>query len=334
MTQILSKSIEAAPAEIAELESDGLGIQRLVFSLPVDHSGTTIHVKGWCTKKSSGNPLIFVHGSGEHSGFYSAAAQQFCNRGVTCYSFDLRGHGKSGKRTGHINRFKVFINDLLQVAAWVRHRESGCPPIIVGEGTGALTALRFAAEFQRLTASLILISPSFERQPSHLSKSALFPWIGLSFWKDLIVKVLAEMTPTARLPSMLMPRLFEPHRAAEEEQNLTARILTSLGPKQKKPYSARYVDEILRAAHLWREGFSRILVPTLLLLPEEDDIWSQSAVKKAAKDHEHSGIFTTYDLAGSHPHVLGSSEIRDHAVDLIYTWIDQNEKNFKTQSLN
>src|SRR5688572_6506235 len=48
--------------------------------------------------------LVIVHGYGEHSARYGEFMRWMAGRGVACYSFDFRGHGRSSGRRGFVRR--------------------------------------------------------------------------------------------------------------------------------------------------------------------------------------------------------------------------------------
>ena len=55
-----------------------------------------------------------VHDLGERADLYKRTAMSFVERGYSTYAFDLRGHGRSGRRLGHAPGFTILVKDLLQ----------------------------------------------------------------------------------------------------------------------------------------------------------------------------------------------------------------------------
>ena len=57
--------------------------------------GTEIFTRSWMIDSPRYDMLI-VHGLGEHSGRWTGPAEYFNAHGANVYSYDLRGHGRSG----------------------------------------------------------------------------------------------------------------------------------------------------------------------------------------------------------------------------------------------
>src|SRR5690606_30753211 len=131
-------------------------------SLPVDHHGTTVYVKGWRRPENTKPPIVIAHDLGENISMYRDVAKKLIKQGHNVYGFDLRGHGRSGRRLGHAPSFNILVLDLLQVAAWVRHQEAGKPAIIVGQGIGALITLSFTKRYSHFCRALVLSAPVLE----------------------------------------------------------------------------------------------------------------------------------------------------------------------------
>src|SRR5690606_5848236 len=127
------------PLVIADARDKGQRrVRNLVYICPVDHVGTSVFVKGWVVPGSRQHPIVLVHDLGETVYMMGGLATKLAEAGYSVYSFDQRGHGQSGRRLGHIPGFNQLALDLLQVVAWVKHKEGGRKPVIVGQGLGAL----------------------------------------------------------------------------------------------------------------------------------------------------------------------------------------------------
>jgi alpha-beta hydrolase superfamily lysophospholipase len=267
------------------------GLRRIVSSLPVDHMGTFVYLRGWRKEESQWPPIVFVHDLGEQADEYAAAAESFVVRGYTCYAFDLRGHGRSGRLLGHLTRFDSLVKDLLQVAAWVKHKESGQSPVIIGQGVGALIAAEFAHRFAGFCGGMVLASPCFElsRKPSLPLKSLL--------------KVSSEIWPTWRPPRLLSPNFTE---------TLAAPLrLTSAS-----------IDTILDAMNRSDRMLQKCAVNTLILCPEHDPIASYQTLKKTVAMHSNPKL-KAVDLGGmSRGMFKGKSDTCQTAIDEISAWLE------------
>lgn len=81
---------------------------------------------------------LFTHGQGDHSGRYNEVLHPFTERGIRCIAFDLRGHGISSGKRGHVgdlNFIDALINKSIEMA-------DDLPYGIAGHSMGGLLSLR------------------------------------------------------------------------------------------------------------------------------------------------------------------------------------------------
>lgn len=64
--------------------------------------------------------LLVVHGLAEHALRYRHVAEAFAARGWTVHVLELRGHGKSGGKRGHVDRWSLYVDDVRAAAASLR----------------------------------------------------------------------------------------------------------------------------------------------------------------------------------------------------------------------
>lgn len=116
--------------------------------------------------------VVLLHGHGDYSARYESVLAPFLERGLTCFSTDLAGHGESGGKRG----FVPGINSIDEVvrADLARAREA-CPdgPIgLIGHSAGGLLALRELLhrpdDFQFAWISSPLLRPEANRHPLSL----------------------------------------------------------------------------------------------------------------------------------------------------------------------
>ncbi len=107
------------------------------------HDGVQLYCQTYPCSHAVG-VIMTVHDYGQHSGTYQSAHDRLVKQGFSVYTLDLRGHGKSPGRRAAIGKFDDFLEDLDLLYARVRDRESGRPLFLLGQGMGALIAMRFA----------------------------------------------------------------------------------------------------------------------------------------------------------------------------------------------
>lgn len=126
--------------------------------------------------------VLLTHGMGEHSARYFHVAEFLAKHGYRLCAYDLRGHGRSGGRRGHIDRYEDLLDDLEIVMN--HHAREGVPLFLYGHSLGGQITLNF---LQR-------------RHPAVRGAVITSPWLRLAFqpapWKVLLAKITLKFWPT------------------------------------------------------------------------------------------------------------------------------------------
>ncbi len=86
--------------------------------------------------------VLALHGWADHAGRWRDVGERLCAAGYSSYLLDLRGHGRSGGRRGHLSRFSQLLGDLQAFRRVVRLRTDR-PQLLLGTSFGGLVALRY-----------------------------------------------------------------------------------------------------------------------------------------------------------------------------------------------
>ena len=89
--------------------------------------------------------LVVVHGISEHSGRYHSAMRDLANRGIACFAYDQRGHGRSPGERADIERFAQFAEDLQSIVQGVAAAHAGLPLFLWAHSMGSLVTLEAGA---------------------------------------------------------------------------------------------------------------------------------------------------------------------------------------------
>src|SRR2546428_12675153 len=73
--------------------------------------GQRLHLHRWAPQGRARADVLVVHGYFEHGGRYAELASAFADAGLATTAGDLRGHGVSAGRRGHISRFDQYLDD-------------------------------------------------------------------------------------------------------------------------------------------------------------------------------------------------------------------------------
>lgn len=118
-----------------------------------------IHYRTWEVPRPVAG-IIVVHGIGEHVGRYEEFAGAMAEYRISSFGLDLRGHGMSEGRRGHIGSFNVLLQDLDRFRREVQGLvDMSCPLFILGHSMGGLIVTRYLEEYDSGLAGGIIMSP-------------------------------------------------------------------------------------------------------------------------------------------------------------------------------
>ncbi len=205
--------------------------------------GTTLYFREWRGKEQIANILI-IHGLGEHSGRYLKLAEDFNKSGFNAFSFDLRGHGKSGGKRGHIMNFDEYLYDLHNFKQML-YKRSPKPIFILGHSMGGLIAMNFAIKNPAEIQGLITSSPLFRIRAK------------VPEWKKKLGVFLSS-----RIPSLSMSNGLNPDHLSHAPEVVKAYIND---PLVHTKVTARWFTEITKAMEETFRTAQRLNVPVLML---------------------------------------------------------------------
>jgi alpha-beta hydrolase superfamily lysophospholipase len=121
--------------------------------------GLRLYYRAWEVAQPR-SAIVVVHGLGEHGGRYQALAQTLGAYGFSTFALDLRGHGLSDGRRGHVRRFEAFLQDVDRFRREVQGLvDVGVPLFLLGHSMGGLIALRYLEEFDTPFRGGVIVSP-------------------------------------------------------------------------------------------------------------------------------------------------------------------------------
>ncbi len=107
--------------------------------------------------------VAVVHGYGEHGGRYRQLGGELAERGFATFVYDLRGHGRSPGRRGHVTRFREYLDDTAAFLDWVRGEAAGRPLFLLGHSMGGLIAACFVEQRRPHDLAGVVLSAPFLR---------------------------------------------------------------------------------------------------------------------------------------------------------------------------
>jgi len=124
--------------------------------------GTRLFWQSWVAGDNPKGALVLVHGFGEHSGRYRYLVERLCAADIAVFAFDLRGHGRSAGRRGHVVSMADYRGDLSAFHALVEAASAGIPRFIFGHSMGSLLVLDYVLRDPRGLAGTIISGAGME----------------------------------------------------------------------------------------------------------------------------------------------------------------------------
>lgn len=258
-----------------------------------------LHYRSWEVPEPEA-AILLVHGLFEHSGRYSEVGEVMGAYRFSTFALDLRGHGASEGRRGHVARFEVLLQDLDRFRREVQGLLPGeVPTFILGHSMGGLVALRYLEEYDAPLAGGIITSP----------------WLGTAFraprWKVLLGNVLNHVLPAFPFTIQLDPAELSQDEARVANYREDPEIHSTVTP--------RLFAEISAATETALRRGDRLHVPILLLLAGADTVVSTDRTLAFARALPSEGV--TVEVLEGLRHELLQERGRAAVLARIRDWI-------------
>ncbi|KKI93456.1 alpha/beta hydrolase [Bacillus sp. SA1-12] len=106
--------------------------------------------------------LQLAHGMAEHIDRYKGFANTLVSEGIFVYGNDLRGHGKTGEKSGTLgffaeeNGFERAVDDLYEINAHIHKQHPNTPVFFMGHSMGSFLVRRFLQRYHGAVRGVIL----------------------------------------------------------------------------------------------------------------------------------------------------------------------------------
>lgn len=211
--------------------------------------GLRLHYRTWEIPRARA-ALVVVPGFSDYGERYRGFAERMAEHGFSTFALDVRGHGTSEGRRGHVSRFSCFLQDLDRFRREVRGLvDPGCPVFLFGHSMGGLIVLRYLQEFDASLHGAIVSSP----------------WLAtldVAPWKRSLGRVLARILPALPLPANVDPDHLSHDAAVVQSYRDDPMVHGTITP--------RLFVEIEAAAARIADERDRVRVPLLMLVAGDD----------------------------------------------------------------
>ena len=199
--------------------------------------------------------VLLVHGLAEHMDRYAHVVEALNNAGWSVTAVELRGHGKSEGKRGHVDRWEQYLDDVRAAAATIDG-----PLVLLGHSMGGLVALDLAINgLPNGIEGIVLSDPNVAVA---IEAPAL---------KVMGAKVLSRLLPRLSLANELDAKLICRHQPVVDRYLADPLVYSTITP--------RWFTEMIRSQERVVANATRYETPLLMLLGEGDAIcdWKASA---------------------------------------------------------
>lgn len=220
----------------------------------------SIFARSWAPAKDGAFTILLVHGLGEHSGRYDRWAELFTEKGFNVLAVDLRGHGKSEGKRGHVKSIERYLDDI---------------DLLFSEGKKLFPESKFVLYGHSMGGNLVL-NHVIRRNHPIAALIATSPWLKLTNPpSEILVSVISFL-------KKILPSFTIPNGLNSEDISHDPEVIRNYpgDPLNHNKISFRLFHEIYEGGlHALRNVY-KINYPFLLMHGTADNITSPKASEK------------------------------------------------------
>jgi alpha-beta hydrolase superfamily lysophospholipase len=122
----------------------------------IGFDGRELFFQSWEPEGAPRAVIAIVHGGFEHSGHYGFLVDSLVDKGFALAGLDLRGHGKSKGKRGHIMDWNEIREDMGSYLSKLQKEFPGRPLFLFGHSVGGTIVLDYALRRSPSLAGVIL----------------------------------------------------------------------------------------------------------------------------------------------------------------------------------
>lgn len=220
--------------------------------------GTKIHYRRISPRKGTCYTALLIHGLGEHAGRYNNLYHHFVPRGYEFFAPDLRGHGLSEGKRGHIFSFDEFTRDIDYLRQKIGSAKPGTctleggADLLIGHSMGGLIALRYALDHQDEFRAVIVTGPLLDIA------------VKVPAWQESMGKIMSKIAP-----KFTMGNGLDPNGLSRNPAVVKAYIDD---PLVHDRVSARWFTEITATMDYVHANAGKLKIPILIMHGSADSL--------------------------------------------------------------
>ncbi len=260
---------------------------------------TDIIYKSWVNNENKA-VFILIHGLGAHADRWKFLAEYFLNQNISSYALALKGFADMGNTKPHIQSFRIYHNDILNLRDQVKKMHPGRKIFLVGESMGGNIAFNLAAENPGLFDGLICISPAFANAIRFSFGQYLELIYGLIFEPD--------------------KQIFLPFTVEQCTQDTDYQKVMKNNPQELRTASAKLLLNILLEQLHSSSLVKKLTTPVLFLLSLKDTMVNPQASKNIFNkiEIEDKKLIGYEDMR----HALSIEKERDWVFQDLAKWVN------------
>ncbi|WP_296705910.1 alpha/beta hydrolase [Algoriphagus sp.] len=264
------------------------------------HDGKKLFLQAWMSDSPIAS-LLLVHGLGEHSSRYLHLVEKLNDSGVSVFTFDGRGHGKSaiGKPDAFFESYQDYLKDIDALFGKVKSYVPGVPAFLYGHSMGGGLVAAYVLDFKPQAAGVILSSPAI-KEAEGTSKALIAVGGIISKFSPRFKALKLDASKISRIP-------------AEVEKYLNDPLIYT------NPIPARTGNELLIMMRSIQKKATEFDLPVLLIHGSEDGLTnpkgSEILYEKAKSKDKTLKIFP-----GGYHELINDTD-REAVMGLIINWV-------------
>lgn len=258
----------------------------------------SLFIKEWAASDAKAH-LLIIHGLGEHGGSYENMCLTLNQKGITCYTFDLIGHGKSSGQRGYAPSLHELIRQVDFVADHIVENFSIQDLHVFSHSMGGLIHL------MKLQSG-----ETFKHQATAIFSN---PLVGINIdvpqWKLSIAKNMAHV-----LPRLALFNEIEPSDLSKDPKMLD---VYSSDPLRHTKITARLFVEMQDQISNLEYQSPNFSLPTLVLLSPMDKICNAEKTQEFFDGQE----FVKLELFPQSGHEIINDLSKERAFETISSFV-------------
>ncbi|MGB1205891.1 MAG: lysophospholipase [Chitinophagales bacterium] len=244
--------------------------------------------------------ICLIHGLGEHSGRYEQFANFFIKKDFAVIACDLRGHGQSEGKRGHVSAFHLLLNQIDKLLEEASKKFRSIPRFVYGHSMGGNVVINHALTHNPRIKGVIVSAPWLRTVAAIPSSKLLVAKIANIVWGSYTESNGLDLTQLSRDPQVA--------KDYEADPLVHDKISASLFSQ-----GTQHANESMAIA-------DQLDIPMLLMHGTKDGITDHTASVEFA---QKAPKYVTFKEWKGLYHELHNEPEKNEVLEYVLTWIDK-----------